>query len=227
MGSSRTSSSGSPTRAAASETRERWPPERRPTSDVGVAREVDRLDGLARRPTRGAEDAGEVADVGAHGEVVVDARALGDVADPVAQGGDAGGLAEHGDRRPTRRPAPRRPPGSGWTCRCRSGPSRPDDLARRDRTVRSGSTSRPPRTTRSVLDLDGVIHHVMKYTSGHGRRTRAFSRRRAREQPKERVGSVRRVHGALTGQGSAGSWGRPARPARRASASTTAGNSTM
>ena len=68
-----------------------------------------------------AEHPGEEAQVLGDGEVVVHARGLGDVADPVAQRPVAGGLPEDLDRRRTA-PAGRRPRrASAWTCRSRWG----------------------------------------------------------------------------------------------------------
>ena len=64
---------------------------------AGGVGEADVGERGVRLPRAHAVQRGEVADVLPHGQVVVDARRLGDVADAVAQTGGAGRLAEHGD----------------------------------------------------------------------------------------------------------------------------------
>ena len=90
MGSSSTSSSGSPSRATASDARTAAPGEPR-HHDVPLLAEVDGLDAALDLVGREAEHPGEEAQVLGDGEVVVDAGRLGDVADPVAEHPTAGG----------------------------------------------------------------------------------------------------------------------------------------
>ena len=97
VGSSSTSSSGSPSRAQASETRARWPPESRPTMSPRAVLQRDRSECLVAAGCRDAEHRREVAQVGLHREVGVHGRGLGDVPDAGAQWRCAGRVTEHFD----------------------------------------------------------------------------------------------------------------------------------
>lgn len=58
---------------------------------VPLGRQIDLIDHLVGPPTSGPEQMGEVAHIALDGQIVVDARRLGDVSHPLAQGGGAGG----------------------------------------------------------------------------------------------------------------------------------------
>ena len=65
---------------------------------IRVLAQPDRPDHLLDSARRCIDDAGEVGEVLADAEIRVDRRRLGDVGDPGAEVGRAGGLAEHRDR---------------------------------------------------------------------------------------------------------------------------------
>ena len=81
VGSSRTSSSGEPSSAVASDTRARWPPERRLTTWSRERLQPDRRERGVGRVAPRSEHAREVAQVLADGQVAVHGRRLRHVAD--------------------------------------------------------------------------------------------------------------------------------------------------
>ena len=126
VGSSSTSRSGLPSSATARLTRLRWPPDSRPTTCVALVGQVDGRRRPGRPPSRpNPSTCSEEPEVLGDRQVVVDARGLGDVADPVAQRTAARPARRR--RSPSRpRRAARRPgSASASTCRSRTGPSRP------------------------------------------------------------------------------------------------------
>ena len=152
VGSSRTSTSGRPSRAVASETRERSPPESVWTTWPACAAEATVSIVSSIRARRGAEDPREVTEVFAHGQVGVDGRGLRDVADPPPQRRRArrqatdGDLARLDDLHADDRAHQRRLAGSARPEQAGHGPGR-------DVQESPGRTSVPPRRTRRSRTL--------------------------------------------------------------------------
>ena len=216
MGSSRTSTSGSPSRATARLTRLRWPPLRAarppgrggsPRSTASIAASTD----VAVDP----EHPGEEAQVLRDRQVVVHARGLRDVADPGRAADAAAGRLRRGPRRcPTRPAAHRRGSASASTCRSRSGPSRPVTPAGTSSEM-PGSTSRPPRTTTEVAHLDDVIHHVLN--CARGRRPSTPIPRAVREAaPAEPASRTAHARASVPSGASSASWPSKANSSRSA-----------
>jgi len=134
---------------------------------AGVAREVDLGEGAVDGIGRGAEHPGEVADVVPDGEVVVEARRLGHVADRATERRRAGWPAEDGHRAAgddldtDDRPDQRRLARAG-------GAQQSDDLTPRDGDAEVGQHVAPTADDMESLDHDGgavdFIHHVLKYS---------------------------------------------------------------
>ena len=175
VGSSSTSSVGRPTRAAASETRDSWPPERSWTSwsayDTRSTSLERAVDGLAQLGAAQADGAAEVGDVVAHAEVGVDARALGDVADLGAQHRRAGRVAEHGDGARLDDLHPDEAAHQRRLARARR-PEQAHDLAGGDLEIEPGDDAALAAHDLQAAHGDRrstVIHHVMKSTPAPAR----------------------------------------------------------
>ena len=140
-------------KATASDTRERWPPDSCPASESLPIRRVRRprrrsIAVVLRRRAPTQRSAGS-----RDGEIGVDARRLGHVADPAAQRRAARGLAEHGDR-PALDDLDADDAAHQRRLATPDGPSSPVICPRATRVDRSGMTSCPPRTTSEVDSID-------------------------------------------------------------------------
>ena len=133
---------------------------------AGVRREVGLLDDAGDIRSRRAEHGAEVGDVLRHREVVVDARGLRHVADPVPERRAAGRLAEHRDgSRLHHLHADDGAHEGGLAAPAR--PEQADDAATCDGQVEAVQNAGSPSLHTQIPDVDGrgrAIHHVMNYS---------------------------------------------------------------